>query len=123
MNKRVRPCGCADPDSWPRGSERIGHIARMIGTLDQQTRLARVLVIVRDPLARMSEAPPLILDTLIETEIEGRPIEDVVRLDRELVRDSDTVWVMKDGKLEIREVEIVFRDAEHAYIREGLRAW
>ncbi len=27
---------------------------------------------------------------------------------------------MKEGKLEIREVEIVFRDAEHAYIREGL---
>ena len=109
-----------DPGSWPPGAERHGHVARMIGTLDQQTRLARVLVIVRDPLGRTSDAPPLILDTLIETEIEGRPIDDVVRLDRELIRDSDTVWVMKEGKLEIREVEIVFRGAEHAYIREGL---
>jgi RND family efflux transporter MFP subunit len=110
-----------DPDSWPPGSERHGHVARMIGTLDEQTRLARVLVIVRDPLAQTSDAPPLILDTLIETEIEGRPIQDVVRLDRALVRESDTVWVMKDDKLEIREVEIVFRDAQHAYIREGLQ--
>ena len=66
------------------------------------------------------DAPPLILDTLIETEIEGRPIPDVIRLDRALVRDSDTVWVMKDDKLEIRDVEIIFRDAEHAYIRDGL---
>ena len=115
------PVRLRDPGSWPRGSERHGHVARMIGTLDQQTRLARVLVIVRDPLGQTSDAPPLILDTLIETEIEGRPIEDVVRLDRELVRDSDTVWVMKDGKLEIRAVEIVFRDAEHAYISEGLQ--
>jgi RND family efflux transporter MFP subunit len=110
-----------NPDSWPTGSERQGYIARMIGALDQQTRLARVLVIVRDPLGQTSDAPPLILDTLIETEIEGRPIEDVVRLNREFVRNSDTVWVMKDDKLEIREVEIVFRDAEYAYIREGLQ--
>ena len=92
----------------------------MIGTLDEQSRLARVLITVPDPLGRKSDAPPLILDTLIEAQIEGRPIEDVVRLSREYVRDRDTVWVMKDGKLEIRETDIVFRDAEYAYIRGGL---
>jgi hypothetical protein len=92
----------------------------MIGTLDNQTRLARVLITVPDPLGRKSDAPPLILDTLIEAQIEGRPIEDVVRLSRDYVRDRDTVWVMKDGKLEIRETDIVFRDAQYAYIRGGL---
>ncbi|WP_145222788.1 efflux RND transporter periplasmic adaptor subunit [Planctomycetes bacterium TBK1r] len=109
-----------NPGSWPEGTERLGQIARMIGTLDQQTRLARVLVTVPDPLGQSSDAPPLILDTLIETEIEGKPIEDVVRLERKLVRDSDTVWVMKDGMLEIRQTDIVFRDADYAYIRSGL---
>lgn len=109
-----------NPDSWPQGAERQGHVGFLIGTLDQQTRLARVLVIVRDPLGQLSDVPPLILDTLIETEIEGRPIEDVIRLDRALVRDSDTVWVMNDGQLEIRDVDIEFRDAKHAYIRAGL---
>ena len=120
-NQQGAKVSLRNPDSWPEGTERVGHVANMIGTLDQQTRLARVLVIVRDPLGqKTSDAPPLILDTLIETEIEGRPIDDVVRLDRELVRDADTVWVMKDNKLEIRDVNIVFRDSEHAYIRTGL---
>ncbi|PAY18834.1 efflux transporter periplasmic adaptor subunit [Rhodopirellula sp. SM50] len=109
-----------NPGSWPEGTERRGQIARMIGTLDQQTRLARVLVTVSDPLGQSSDAPPLILDTLIETEIEGKPIEDVVRLERKLVRDSDTVWVMKNERLEIRQTDIVFRDADYAYIRSGL---
>ncbi len=109
-----------NPDSWPPGAVRHGRVARMIGTLDQQTRLARILVTVTDPLGRSSDGPPLILETLIQTEIEGTPIQDVVRIDRELIRDSDTVWVMKDEKLEIRETEIVFRDAEHAYVRQGL---
>ena len=109
-----------DTDSWPEESERVGSVARMIGTLDQQTRLARVLVVVRDPLGIESDGPPLILNSLVETEIEAREIDDVVRLDRSWVRDEQTVWVMKEGKLEIRETEIAFLDADFAYIREGL---
>lgn len=109
-----------NPDAWGPDIERKGSVARLIGTLDQQTRLARVLITVADPLGRDSDAPPLILDTLIETRIEGREINDVVRLPREYVRDQDTVWVMKEEQLEIRETQVVFRDAEYAYLREGI---
>lgn len=110
----------ADPNSWPDGIWRPAKVSRMIGTLDEQTRLARVLITVDDPLARKSDAPPLILGTLLEAHIEGRPIEDVVRLSREHIHDGDTVWVMVDQELEIREAEIMFRDADHAYVRDGL---
>ncbi|MEL7338784.1 MAG: efflux transporter periplasmic adaptor subunit, partial [Planctomycetota bacterium] len=91
------------------------------GTVDQRTRLAQVLITVDDPLGKQSGEPPLILQSLVEVEIEGREIDDVIRLPREYVRDSDTVWVMKDEKLEIRNCDVVFRDAVYAYIREGLR--
>ncbi|MEX0818562.1 MAG: efflux RND transporter periplasmic adaptor subunit [Pirellulaceae bacterium] len=111
-----------NPDTWPSGAERQARVSRMIGSLDQQSRLARVLITVPDPLGRNIDAPPLILDTLIETHIEGRPIENVIRLNRDYVHERDTVWVMKDGKLEIREAEVVFRDAEHVYIFEGLQS-
>ena len=56
----------------------------------------------------------------MDTEIEGKPLENVVRLDREYIRDEDTIWVRKEGKLEIREVEIDFRDGEHVFISKGL---
>ena len=109
-----------NPDAWGPDLRREARVSRMIGTLDRQTRLARVLLTVSDPLGRSSSAPPLILDTLLEVEIQGRAIEDVVRLSRQYIRDRDTVWVMKDGQLEIRETEIVFRDSQYAYIRSGL---
>jgi hypothetical protein len=80
------------------------------------------LITVADPLARNSAGPPLILDTLLETHIKGRPIKDVIRLSRDYVHQRDTVWVMNDGKLEIRETDIVFRDAEYAYIQAGLES-
>ncbi|WP_430451336.1 efflux RND transporter periplasmic adaptor subunit [Rhodopirellula europaea] len=107
-------------DAWGPDAQREGRVARLIGTLDQQTRLARVLITVADPLGRESDAPPLILDTLIETQIEGKEINDVIRMPRDYVRDQDTVWVMKKEQLEIRETQVVFRDAEYAYIREGI---
>lgn len=107
-------------DTWGSDVARDARVTRMIGALDQQTRLARVLITVKDPLARSTDAPPLILDTLIEARIEGKPIEDVVRLNREYVHERDTVWVMKNDTLEVRETEIIFQDAEHAYIRTGL---
>lgn len=109
-----------NPDTWPPGAERQAEVTRMIGRLDPQTRLARVLITVQDPLARETDGPPLIIDSLVETHIQCRPIEDVVRLDRQYVRDGDTVWVMADDKLEIRPVEVIFRDADYAYVRSGL---
>ena len=110
-----------NPDAWGPEASRAAEVTRMIGTLDQQTRLARVLVTVQDPLGSHSNEPPLILDTLMEVRIQGAPIADVVRLDRTHIRDRDTVWVMKDGKLEIRAAQIVFRDPDHAYVRSGVR--
>lgn len=107
-------------DAWPPDTMRYAKVSRLIGTVDQQTRLARVLITVPDPLGLRSDVPPLILNTFIETEIEGRAIDNVVRIAREYVRDQDTIWIMKDGKLEIRDTVVVFRDALYAYIRDGL---
>ena len=107
-------------DAWGSGVEREGQVTRMIGALDQQTRLARVVVTVTDPLGVNSDVPPLILGSLIEVRIDGVEIEDVVRLERQYVHDGDTVWVMKDNELDIRKTEIAFRDAEFAYVKNGL---
>ncbi len=107
-------------DAWGANVTREGRVARLIGALDEQTRLARVLIIVDDPLGRENDAPPLILDSLLSTEIECKPMENVVRLKREFIRSDDTVWVSKDGTLEIREVTIDFSDGEFVFISDGL---
>ncbi len=111
-----------DTDAWGAGAYRYGRVTRMIGALDAQTRLARVLITVDDPLGEASEVPPLILGTLIEVRIEGVTISDVVRLDREHIHDGDRVWIMKDNQLEVRETEVAFRDPQYAYIHSGLES-
>ncbi len=109
--------------AWPTGAHREGYLDRQIGALDTQTRLARVLVRVEDPLATSKElegAPKLMIGTFVEVKIEADSIPDVVRLDRDLVRSNQTAWVMKDGVLEIRELDILLTDIEYSYIQSGL---
>lgn len=112
--------------SWPKGAYRTGKLFRLVGALDSDTRMARVLAAVNDPLARGEElaerTPGLMVGEFVEVAIDGIPIENVVRLDRDYVRDNDTVWTMVDDKLHIKEVEVVLRDEEHAYVASGLES-
>jgi hypothetical protein len=97
---------------------------RLIGALDDGTRLARVLVTVKDPLARgrETEGPKLILGSILQATIEGRPLDNVVRINRDYLRQGDRVWVMADGALDIREADVAFRDGQFAYLKGGLEA-
>lgn len=107
---------------WPEGQSREGRLTQLVGELDGNARMARVLITIDDPLALEQSAgqPPMILGAFVRAEIQGQPLEDVVRLERRLIRRNDTVWVMEDRKLVIRDVEIAFRDQDYAYIRTGL---
>lgn len=109
--------------AWPEDTFRAAKVHRLIGALESQTRLARVLLTVADPLAHEPESaglPPLMVGSFVEARIEGKPIEDVIQLNRDFLRQKDTVWVREDGVLKIRQVEIVFRDQGYVYIRTGL---
>ncbi|HZJ19389.1 MAG TPA: efflux RND transporter periplasmic adaptor subunit [Pricia sp.] len=109
--------------AWAPDAFREGYLDKQIGALEDQTRLARVLVKVPDPLANTEGAkgkPKLMIGTFVEVNLMADPVANVVRLNRDHVRSNNTVWVMKDGKLEIRKVDIVLTDDVYAYIRKGL---
>lgn len=121
--KEGSPVEIRNTTAWQKGVFRHGFLDRQVGALDEQTRLARLLVNVPDPLARQqenSEKPELMIGSFVEARLRGKTINDVIRLHRDLVRTNNTVWVMQDGKLQIRQVEILLRDSENAFITDGL---
>ena len=108
---------------WPAGQYRKGKLFRLIGSLNDQTRLARVIVKVTDPLAykmNRDTVPTLMIGTFVEAQILAEPITSVVKLDRAYLRKNETVWVMKEGKLQIRRVNVLFEDSKYAYINDGI---
>ncbi len=104
---------------WADDEYREGEVKTLIGEVDAETRLARLIVSVPHPLDGDS-APPLILGTMVQVDIEVEAIDDAVRLDRAFLRRDDTVWIMDGGELRIRPVEVVFSDSRYAYVIEGL---
>ncbi|MEX0723072.1 MAG: efflux RND transporter periplasmic adaptor subunit [Gracilimonas sp.] len=109
--------------AW-RGSEyREGSLYKMLGSLDDQTRMARVLVEVEDPRslrAENSDQPPLIIGSFVETNIEGRTLQDVAKVNRDYLRSNETIWVKEGDSLSIRDLEIEFQDSDYAYVSSGL---
>jgi|TARA_R110002096_G_scaffold62911_3_gene154987 RND family efflux transporter MFP subunit len=119
------PVKIVHPAAWEPGQFREGHLSRLVGALDNQTRLARVIIRIADPLLRRKpnpDKPPLIIGTFVEVQIEARELVDVTRLERQYIRPGNTVWVIQEGKLNIRNVNILFEDQDFAYINEGLSA-
>lgn len=108
---------------WDEGESRKGSIFRLVGTLTDQTRLARILVEVPDPhgyLQENTDQPRLMIGSFVEANIQAQELENVVRLSRDYVRQNDKIWVNENDTLRIRNADILFRDANYAYITEGL---
>lgn len=109
--------------AWPHGSYREGYLYKQVGALDNQTRLAQVLVLVPDPLAHSTdsaELPKLMIGSFVETQIMAKEIPGVIRLSRDYLRSNNTVWVMENQKLSVKSPQIAFTDAEYVYISKGL---
>lgn len=108
--------------AWTEDQVREGRIVRLIGALDEQTRMARVLVSVQDPLARQAgkNTPRLLVGAILQAEIAGRGLENVFRIDRDFLRQGNRLWLKRDGKLTITEATLVFQDKDFAYISGGM---
>ncbi len=110
--------------AWQPDEHRTGYLHEMVGTLEEETRMARVLITVPDPLAYRADnknQPSLMIGSFVEASIHTNPLPNVVRVNRDYLRKDETVWVMEEGKLRIRDVDIEFRDEQYAYISEGLK--
>ncbi|HKJ99096.1 MAG TPA: efflux RND transporter periplasmic adaptor subunit [Desulfotignum sp.] len=98
-----------------------GRVIRLLGELGSETRLATLLIAIDDPLglSRRIDAP-LLLNNYVTAAIQGKKISDVIALPRAMVRNQNQVWVASDGQLDIRNIDIIWRDADHVFVESGL---
>ncbi|HEY8379262.1 MAG TPA: HlyD family efflux transporter periplasmic adaptor subunit [Nannocystis sp.] len=112
--------------------EREGYVERLLGQVDARGRMARLLVAVPDPLGTglyghvqkatdrpASEQPrlPLLLGSSVRVEIAGQPLQETTEVPRVALVDDDKVWLVVDGKLTLRTVEVVWRSATSVLVR------
>lgn len=109
--------------AWGPDAFREGRLVKVVGALEDQTRMARVLIEVDDPAAARPAhdgQPALVIGSYVEATIPTRRLDHVFRVNRDYVRDDDTIWLLENDSLRIRDVDVVFRDATYAYVDRGL---
>lgn len=117
------------------GVVREGRIIRHVASLDSATRMGRILISIPDPLGIKNNAPALILGDHAEVVFKAGTLENSVIVPRRALQPNDSVFVAMpvtqnkdDGSdeggvqyvLDIREVDIAWKDLDNVYIRSGL---
>lgn len=106
---------------WPAGQFRQAEFVRLIPVLEEQGRLARVLVELPDPLSLDDPArPQLLLNDLARVEITGRTAEERVRVPLTAIQDGDRVWQVQENRIRIHPVEIAYLSGDYAVLESGL---
>lgn len=104
------------------GREWDGHVVRTTGAVTEQSRMAGVIIRVDDPLGLgpAKGRPAMLLDDHVEALIEGQVFDNVFSLPRTLIREDSSLWIYKDGRLEIRKVAPVWIENDRVFIQSGL---
>jgi len=113
-----------DAAAWGDGVYRQGRVIRLESNLETQGRMARLLVRVEDPLSLQPDSagkPRMMIGSYVRVEIEGNAVASAAAIEREFIRNGNSVWVMDaDGNLVIRPVKIAFRGTDRLIVTGGI---
>jgi len=122
------------PDAWGDKAYLKARVLRLQGQLEADGRLARVLLTVPHPLDGKvdgqadnptrhdnTNSHQLLLGAYVEARLSANMPPASVMIDSAYLRENDTVWLMgANHTLDIRSVQVAYRDNTRAVIDQGL---
>ncbi|MGK0500523.1 MAG: RND family efflux transporter MFP subunit [Oceanicoccus sp.] len=97
-------------------------LVRTEGVMDERSRVLFVVAEIADPYGlSQPQAEELRIGTFVKAKIEGRLINDLVRLPRHVLRPGNVVWVIdQQQRLQNRKVSLLRTSDREIYITAGL---
>jgi multidrug efflux pump subunit AcrA (membrane-fusion protein) len=122
---------------------RYGHVVRVMGDLDPEGRMARILVVIDDPLnlqasdqvqrnnkiLNMDGIPTkffigegnILLGSYVQVKIDAGFFDNVYLIPRSALREGDVIWVKDSSdKLHFHDVDVVWRRKNEVLVRTNL---
>ena len=113
--------------AWP------AYIDRAEAVLDPATRTINAVVRVPSPISSgrlvsdvdqvvegttvvADQAPPLLVGEYVTVELDGAKIDHYVTVPRSALREDDTVWIVREGALDIVPVQVLQQADEQAFV-------
>ncbi|MFO7752634.1 MAG: efflux RND transporter periplasmic adaptor subunit [Desulfobacteraceae bacterium] len=93
-----------------------GRVKGKTGRTVESSRMAEILIEVKDPLGIETGGPALLTDEYVTMELIAGERRDVIALPRKYVHDNRHVWILKDGRLDIRRIQPFWKNTENVLI-------
>lgn len=104
------------------GAVREGRVVRLLPDLEAGSRMARILVELRDPLDMSGNSldGKVLLGDYVRVTVKGRELKDVLSVPLEVLRDGRELWWLDgDARLHIQPVDIVWMGRSEVYVSNG----
>jgi RND family efflux transporter MFP subunit len=99
-----------------------GKIVRTLASIDQQTRLAYAMAEVQKPYEYSTGNAPLPVGLFVSAEIEGIKSQSAFIMPRTALREDNKVYVIDDGKLRIRTVNVLATSKDRLLVSSGVQS-
>lgn len=117
---RLRPVQCKVSWTEEPKNQAVGILDR-VSLFDEKTRTVKVVLRIEGKqFADRPERLPLVAGMFCRAEIPGRTLQKVVALPRWAVSFENTVYVVREGRLETVPVQVARVQDDKAYISGGL---
>ncbi|MEE8328413.1 MAG: HlyD family efflux transporter periplasmic adaptor subunit [Thermodesulfovibrionia bacterium] len=118
---------------------RSGYVLRLMGDLDPEARMARILIVIDDPLNLHADSQSqqdnksqnkagvhgegrILLGSYVKVKIDAGFFDNVYSIPRRALREGDVVWIKDDeDKLQIRHVRVVWRLKDKVLVNADLK--
>ncbi len=100
-----------------------GRVTLVGAGLDEATRAMTMVVEVPEPYKKWipGRHPPLTVGMFVRVNIKGITIPDVYVIPRSALRPRDQVFIFRDGKLDVRPVQILRKGEDEVVVQNGLK--
>jgi len=101
----------------------VGRVVRIEGQVDPKSRMVDAVIRVENSMHGLSsDRPPLLPGTFVGVTIQGSILHNVIAVPSYAVHNRNEVWIEHQGLLQIRKIQIAYRQRERVYVTDGLEA-
>ncbi len=112
--------------AWGKAAFRKGVVQSVKPMIGQEDHMAQVVVAIKDPMALKAtnkNQQKLMVGAFVRVEMMGKILTDVLHVPESSLHEGSLIWVMtKNDELDIRTVDIRWRESGIVYIADRLEA-
>ncbi len=99
-----------------------GQVSLVDSGLDESTRALTLVVEISEPMKNWvpGEHPPLVVGMFVQVEMKGVTMPDVYVIPRAALRTEDSLYLLENGKLRIRKVQVVRKSQDGVVLKNGV---